>query len=118
MSKEGVAINPEQRVERIVAVLNDLKAENVVTVDVRGRSSVTDYYIVATGTSSPHLKALYNGVDVALKHAGSPSYRRSGDPEGGWVVLDYVDVIVHVLTQAAREYYTLEALWQKKPAAG
>jgi ribosome-associated protein len=85
---------------------------------VRGRSSVTDFYVVATGNSSPHLKALYNGVDTALKHEGSPSYRKSGDPEGGWVVLDYLDVIVHVLTRQAREYYALEALWQKKPAGG
>lgn len=90
----------------------------MVAIEVRGRSSVTDYYIVATGTSSPHLKALYNGVDAALKREGSGSYRKSGDPESGWVVLDYLDVIVHILTKATREYYAIETLWQKKPAGG
>lgn len=82
-------------------------------MDVRKRSSVTDYYVLATGTSAPHLKALYNGVEVALKEKGVLCYRKAGVPEGGWMVLDFVDVIVHIFTKEAREYYALEALWGK-----
>jgi ribosome-associated protein len=82
-------------------------------MDVRRRSSVTDYYVLATGTSAPHLKAMHNGVENALKAKGVPCYRKAGIPEGGWMVLDFVDVIVHIFSKEAREYYALETLWGK-----
>jgi ribosome-associated protein len=82
-------------------------------MDVRRRSSVTDYYVIATGTSAPHLKALQNGVEVALKAKGECCYRKAGIPEGGWMVLDYIDVIVHIFSKEAREYYAIESLWGK-----
>lgn len=75
---------------------------------------MTDYYVIATGTSAPHLKALYNGVEIALKAEGAQCYRKAGIPEGGWMVLDYVDVIIHVFTKEAREYYAIESLWGKE----
>lgn len=82
-------------------------------MDVRRRSSVTDYYVMATGSSAPHLKAMQAGVEAALKAKGEQCYRKAGIPEGGWMVLDYVDVIVHMFTKETREYYALESLWGK-----
>jgi ribosome silencing factor RsfS/YbeB/iojap len=82
-------------------------------MDVRRRSSVTDYYVMATGNSAPHIKALQSNVECALKAKGEQCYRKAGIPEGGWMVLDYVDVIVHIFTKETREYYALETLWGK-----
>lgn len=80
-------------------------------LDVREVSSVTDYYVIVSGSSSPHLRALAEDTSVALKHRGSPVYRQSGEPGSGWVVLDYVDVVVHIFSPEMRAYYALERLW-------
>ncbi len=97
---------------RIIAVLDERKAENIALYDVRGKSSITDFNIVANGMSSPHLRALVGDVRAALREEGIPGYRNSGEPESGWVVLDYVDVIVHIFTAEAREYYDLDSFWK------
>lgn len=94
--------------ERLAAdlakALEDAKAADVRTYDVRGRSGLTDFFIVATGAAAPHLKALLKALPKA--------YRTSGDPESGWIVGDYVDVVVHVFSAEARAYYQLEKLWE------
>lgn len=76
---------------------------------------VTDYYLVASGSSAPHLKALVNEVLQELKHMGVPCYRKSGVPEAGWLVLDYLDVIIHVFLPETRRYYAVEELWAQSP---
>ena len=80
-------------------------------LDVRGVSGITDYCVIATGTSSPHLKALLSEVQHQVKQLGMPT-RRSGIPESGWVVLDCLDAVIHIFAPEARAYYALEALWQ------
>ncbi len=85
---------------------------DLVVLDVRNRSTVTDWIVVASGMSKPHIKALYEDVLVRLKHEGTPCYRHNGEVEGGWVVLDYVDVVVHIFTAEARDYYQVEDLWK------
>ena len=84
-------------------------------MDVRHLSSVTDYYLIVSATSQPHLKALAGEVQHALKKDGVYCYRRGGDPEGGWIVVDYIDVVVHILLTEIREYYALEELWASAP---
>ncbi len=71
--------------------------------------------VIVSGLSSPHLKALYNDLQVELKKLGSTCYRRAGDPEGGWMVLDYVDVVIHIFLPESREFYALEELWTARP---
>ncbi len=100
-------------IERIQQILDDKKAMDLVVLDVRDRSSVTDWIVVASGMSKPHIKALYEDVLVRLKHEGTPCYRHNGEIEGGWVVLDYVHVVVHIFTAEAREYYQIEDLWKE-----
>ena len=101
----------EEQVKLVVQALEDKKAVDVKTYDVRGVSGLCDAYVVATGTAAPHLKGLVAGVQQAMRTAGESSFRLSGDPESGWIVVDYVDVVVHVFSPEARAYYALERLW-------
>ena len=106
----------EEQVEVVRTALADKKAVDIRAYDVRGISGFADAFVVATGTAAPHLKALVAGTQAAMKEAGISSYRTSGDPQSGWIVVDYVDVVVHVFSPEARAYYALEKLWeQAKP---
>ena len=95
--------------------LLEKKGEQVVILDVRKVSTVTDFYVIGTGRTPPQLKAMLSEVQAELKQSGLLSYRRAGDPEGGWLVLDYVDVVIHMFSREAREYYAVEALWAEAP---
>ena len=103
----------EEQIRVVVDALKEKKAVDVRTYDVRGVSGLCDAFVVATGTAAPHLKALVAGTQRAMREAGVQSYRTSGDPESGWIVVDYVDVVVHVFSPEARAYYALERLWEK-----
>ena len=88
------------------------KAENIVILDVRKLSSVTDYFVIASGTSEPHLRAIVDEITEKLREEhGLRTIRTDGTVRGAWVVLDFFDVIVHVMRQDAREHYDLESLW-------
>lgn len=89
------------------------KASNVAVYDVSKISEITDYYLVGSGMSPPHLKALAGEVQHVLKEKGLFCYRRAGDTDSGWIVLDYVDVVVHIFMPEMRQYYALEELWGK-----
>ncbi|HEY5297230.1 MAG TPA: ribosome silencing factor [Verrucomicrobiae bacterium] len=88
------------------------KAESIVILDVRDLSSVTDYFVIASGTSEPHLRAIVDEITDGLRddYDLRPP-RRDGSVQGSWVVLDFFDVIVHVMRTDARERYDLEGLW-------
>lgn len=87
-------------------------AKDIRVWDVRGLSSITEFYVVATGTSGPHLKALISEVQRHMKDRGVASYRASGTPDSGWVVLDFVHAVVHIFAPEARVYYAIETLWK------
>jgi len=88
------------------------KAENIVILDVRRLSSVTDYFLIASGTSEPHLRAIVEEITDSLRRDHGERPRAvDGTVRGGWVVLDFFDVIVHVMRQDVRERYDLESLW-------
>jgi len=95
--------------------MDEKKAQDIVIIDVRKESAITDFYVIASGMSSPHLKALIGDLKHQLKQENVQCYRCSGEPEGGWMVLDYVDVITHVFSPEAREYYDIESLWDQAP---
>lgn len=88
------------------------KAENIAVLDVRKLSSVTDFFVIVTGTSQPHLRAIVEEIHSQLRdeHDLRP-VRSEGLTGGNWVVLDYFDVIVHVMHTEARQRYDLEGLW-------
>jgi ribosome-associated protein len=94
------------------------KADNIVILDVRKLSSVTDYFVIASGTSGPHLRAIVEEITAQLREEHGVRARAvDGTVHGAWVVLDYFDVIVHVMRQDARERYDLEGLWGDAPRA-
>jgi ribosome-associated protein len=91
---------------------DDKKAEDIVVLDVREISSITDFFVIASGGSDPHLRAIVNEIDGGLlKHHKMKCTRIDGDHLSGWIAMDYVDVIVHVMRADSRETYDLEGLW-------
>lgn len=92
------------------------KAEDIVILDVRKLSSVTDFFVIASGTSEPHLRAIIDEVTDQLREKQGVRPRAvDGSTHAAWVVLDYFDVIVHVMRQDVRERYDLESLWGDAP---
>ncbi len=92
------------------------KAEDVVVLDVRQVSSVTDYFVIASGTSEPHLRAVLDEIQDKLHEEHDVKPRAvDGTTRAAWVVLDYFDVIVHVMREDVRERFNLEALWGDAP---
>ena len=88
------------------------KAENLAVLDVRKLSSVTDYFVIATGTSQPHLRAIVEEIHSQLRDEYDlRPVRTDGMASGSWVVLDYFYVIVHVMHTETRKHYDLEGLW-------
>jgi ribosome-associated protein len=88
------------------------KAENIVILDVHKVSSVTDFFVIASGTSEPHLRAIVDEITDRLRDEQGVRPRAvDGTVHGAWVVLDFFDVIVHIMRQEARERYDLESLW-------
>ena len=92
------------------------KAENIVILDVRKLSSVTDYFVIATGTSEPHLRALMDEITEKVREESGVRPRATdGTARNNWIVLDYFDVIVHLMRAEVRDHYSLESLWGDAP---
>jgi ribosome-associated protein len=100
-----------------VGALEDMKAQQLRVIDVRGRMDVADTLIIASGTSDRHVKSLAANVVSAAKKSGHPPYGVEGERTGEWVLVDLHEVIVHVMLPAVREFYAIEKLWEASPAA-
>ncbi|WP_336367221.1 ribosome silencing factor [Marinobacter sp. C2H3] len=102
----------------VVTALEDVKAKDISVIDVRDRTSVTDYMVLASGTSNRHVKSLADSVLSEARDQGV----RTGSVEGGavsdWILVDLGDVVVHVMMPATREFYDLERLWRDAPDLG
>ncbi len=97
--------------EIAVSALEELKARQIVTLDVSPLSNVMDTLIIASGTSSRHVKSLADNVAMQFKKLGSPALGVEGADVGDWVLVDLGDVVVHVMLPEARDFYDLEGLW-------
>lgn len=95
----------------IITALEDMKARDVHEVDVRGKSDVTDLMVVASGTSSRHVRSIAEEVVIKGKQAGMLPVGVEGEDEGDWVLVDMGDIVVHVMQPRTREIYGLERLW-------
>lgn len=113
MSEKKEVMNGLELALKAAAIVLDKKGERPVLLDVRGISTVTDYYLIVSGTSAPHLKAMFMEIQQILKKDGLYAYRRTGDPEAGWMVVDYFDVVIHIFLDDLREYYGIERLWDQ-----
>lgn len=105
----------EQTLKIIIDRLDDMKAEDTVSIDLRGKSSVTDYMVVTTGRANRHVGAIAEHVVKALKDSGIPNVHVEGLTNCDWVLIDSGDVIVHVFRPEVREFYNLERLWTQGP---
>jgi ribosome-associated protein len=102
----------EELVKIAVAALEDLKAQDITTIDVRGKTSITDFMVIASGTSSRQVKALVDNVLEKVKEQGIRPLGSEGLEGGEWALLDLGDIVVHVMQVATRQFYDLERLWQ------
>ncbi|MFA7382433.1 MAG: ribosome silencing factor [Desulfurivibrionaceae bacterium] len=93
----------------------DKKAEDLVILDVRGLSSITDFFVIMSGRSTRHVQGLAQAVDEALRHKNVKDGNTEGLNEGHWVLLDYNDVIVHIFYNEDRNFYNIEGLWHDAP---
>ena len=99
----------------IITALEDLKANDIAVLSVAESSTVTDWMVIASGTSNRHVKSLANNVEVEAKQSGFKPLGAEGNDTAEWVLVDFGDVIVHVMLPSTREFYDLESLWTLKP---
>ncbi len=109
-------MNSETLCTVVIDALDDTKGLDIVKLDVRDMTTVTDFMIVASGRSSRHVKALVENVAEKVKKAGQRPVGIEGEDGGEWVLLDLQDALVHVMLPKVREFYNLEKLWSIVPA--
>ncbi|MGV8919705.1 MAG: ribosome silencing factor [Pseudomonas sp.] len=104
-------LTSEEVIKLATDALEDVKGTDILAIDVRDKTSIADYMLICTGTSNRQLSALVENVRDKVKAAGVMPLSEEGKGDSDWVLLDLGDVIVHVMTAAARQFYDLERLW-------
>ena len=105
----------EQKRQLILNAAEDAKAERITALDLRGKTLIADYFVVCSGTSDVHIRSVADKIQDALRAAGERTLRVEGYREATWVLLDYGDIVVHVMREETRQHYGLEAFWQNAP---
>ncbi len=108
-------LEPLQLVHLALNAIADKQGYDLDAYDVRERSLLTDYVIVATGKNGPHLKALCNEIRLKFKEIGLLCFRQSGDPDSGWIMADYFDMVIHLFLPESRIYYAFDELFRDAP---
>jgi ribosome-associated protein len=114
--QEGSQMTPETILSAIAERASDRKAEEIVSLDLRAIGGFADYFLICTGRSDRQCRAIHDGIHLGMKteHGMLPA-RVEGVSEGHWILMDYLDVVVHVFTPETRERYRLEQLWGEAP---
>jgi ribosome-associated protein len=105
----------QQLAVELAHLVGQMRCEEVVVLDLRGLSSVCDYFVIATGTSDRQMRAIADAVDEHAASLGHQRYGLAGYDRGTWILVDYVDVVIHIFDTASRNYYDLELLWGDAP---
>ncbi|MFQ3648477.1 MAG: ribosome silencing factor [Anaerolinea sp.] len=109
-----IALEPLDLARLIVNTLEDKKAEDIVLLDLRPDTHLTDFFVICTGNSDRQIRALVDYVRQACKdQAGKLPFNIEGTPESGWMLMDYSSVVVHIFNAEQRDYYDLQGLWSK-----
>src|SRR5690606_40534241 len=114
--KQGGAVQLPEELARAIQLATDRKGGDMVVLDLRGLSDATDYFFLVTGTSDIHVRSIAEHVVEELKKDGVRPSHVEGLRSGRWVLIDYIDFVIHVFHPAAREFYQLERLWGDAPA--
>jgi ribosome-associated protein len=110
-------MTPEGMMAEIVELASDRKALDIVGLDLRGMIGYADYFVICTGRTDRQVRAIHDGIHQGMKATHTLLPRRvEGLPEARWVLIDYLDVVVHIFTPDTREYYRLEQLWGEAPS--
>jgi ribosome-associated protein len=116
LTGQAPQLEPNKLAELISGYASDVKAIDIVELDLRGVLGYTDYFVVATGGSDRQVKAIHDRIHEGMKKEHGQLPRRvEGVSEARWILMDYWDVIVHIFTPEAREFYRLEQLWGEAP---
>jgi ribosome-associated protein len=105
-------MNTDQLQKLAIEALEDLKALDLVSFDVRDLTTIADVMIICTGRSARHVKSLAENVIKKAKESGLSYIRSEGEKEGEWVIVDLADIVIHVMQASARDFYNLEDLWE------
>ena len=108
-------MNSEQLCDLVVDALNEIKAKDIVKLDVRELTTVTDFMLVASGTSNRHVKALADAVAEKCREAGHRPAGIEGENGSEWILIDLHGTLVHIMLPRVREFYNLEKLWSLRP---
>ena len=114
MASKSGAMDPKaitELAQRAAAIALDHKANDVVVLSLKGVSDMTDYFVIASGTSDTHVRSLGELIQAGLKRDGTSAHHVEGLEQGRWVLLDYVDFVVHLFHPSLRTFYQLERLW-------
>jgi len=104
-------MNPKEVAALAAKALDDKKGVDMALLEITDVTTLADHFLICTGTSNTHVKALCDAVEKAMDEAGEPALRREGHRSGTWVLLDYGCLVVHVFTEETRQFYDLERLW-------
>ncbi len=114
---EKPSISREELLKIVIDALEELKAKDIKIIDVQDKTSVTDIMVIASGTSTRHVKALADHVVYQAKHeAGLQPLGTEGEMSMDWMLVDLLDVVVHIFTPEVRDFYNLEKLWETPPS--
>jgi ribosome-associated protein len=119
MSGQQASPTSEELARRIAETALDKKARDVVVLDMRGVVSYTDFFVICTGNTERQTQAIEDAIYLGLKHSDEQKIlpaRVEGRSQARWILMDYLDCVVHIFTPAARDYYRLEMLWGEVPA--
>ena len=116
LQADNAGLIVENNLRRVLSSLDDSKAEDVVTIDLRGRSPLADYMVIASGGSQRHVSALADHLLYAMKDCNKGQTRVEGLSECDWVLIDLGDIVVHLFRPETREFYNLEKMWNTSDA--
>ena len=111
-AEQKTELTPQELARLIVDIIEDVKGENILLLDLREVTIITDFFVICTSDNERQAKAIVDRIDTTIKkeHRIRP-WRVEGKSSGGWLLMDYSDVVVHVFSEEMREYYDLEELW-------
>lgn len=104
-------MEPKKLVDKIVEAMQEKKANDISIIDIHNITVIADYFVICSGTSTTHIKAIANEIEFELGKMGIETYHKEGYDTATWILLDYADVVIHVFHQEDRGFYNLERLW-------